>query len=434
MNRAALLFSATAFVSASVVSACSPSSSPPDNSGPVSGAGGSPFGSGGATGAGGTGIFGTGGDTVFNAGGSGTGAGGNSCGATNYQSTLIPSSILFVVDRSGSMNCNLTTSSADCEAHPVTADTSKPTRWSSIVTGIGAALDQLATVPNTSVGLTFFSNDDVCGVTSAPNVDLADLTQPQVDALKNALANGNPKGGTPIVGATILAYKHLHQQAMAPGNRFVVLVTDGEDSCIPSTQDGGSGHTTYADQGITGDVVSRLLGTEMPKAATVNIRTFVIGAPGSEPGRGLLSAIAFAGNTARDPNCEHDPNVLPAAGAECHLDMTRSSDFGTDLAAALKKITGQAISCEFDVPLAADGKRVDTNKLNVDYYKNGGTTEADIVNFYKDDACTSPADGWYYTDVDKTKIQLCGGACDAIRADAKAKVQVALSCQGQRAR
>ncbi|HEX7668408.1 MAG TPA: VWA domain-containing protein [Polyangiaceae bacterium] len=426
------LVTCTAIIGLIAASACSPAASSPASDG-ANGAGG------GLVGAGGTTFFGSGGEVGFvGAGGDGTsgttGQGGTDCGSSSYKSTLIPSNILFIVDRSGSMNCNLTTATDACEANPVTADAAQPTRWSSIVGGIGAALDQLAKVPNTSVGLTFFSNDDVCGVTSTPNVEVAGLTTPQVDSLKNALANGNPRGGTPIVGATVLAYKHLQNQLKAPGNRFVVLVTDGEDSCLATTAGGGSGHTTYADEGLTGDLVDRLLNTEMPKAAKVNLRTFVIGAPGSEPGRGLLSAIAFAGNTAKSTTCEHDVNTLPASGAECHFDMTRSTDFAKDLSEALKKITGQAISCEFDVPVAADGKLVDTNKLNVEYYKNGGTAGADVVSFFKDAQCASGADGWYYSDATNTKIELCSAACDTIRADPKANVQVSLGCQGQRIR
>lgn len=166
----------------------------------------------------------------------------------------------------------------------------------------------------------------------------------------------------------------------------------------------------------------------------MNIRTFVIGAPGSEPGRGLLSKIAFAGDTAKSDTCDHTSDD-PGPGAECHFDMTRSTDFGKDLTDALKKITGQAVACEYDVPTASGGQTIDPDKLNVDYYRSGGTTDADRVPLFRDDACTSGADGWQYTDpTAKTRIKLCGPACDTIRADLAAKVQVSISCAGQRLR
>jgi hypothetical protein len=284
---------------------------------------------------------------------------------------------------------------------------------------MSAALDQLATVPNTSVGLTFFSTDDVCGVQSAPNVALAPLAAPQVSALKGAMSGVTPSGATPIVGATILGFRHLHQEAQAPGNRYVVLVTDGSDSCFQK----------YAEEGVTGDVVAELLNVELPKALSVNIRTFVIGAPGSEPARGLLSKIAFAGGTARDPACDHGDD--PAPGAECHFDMTRTSDFAKDLSSALEGITGKAaMTCEFDVPMSADGKEVDTNTVNVDYYKAGNTTDPTAkVELYRDDTkpCDAGADGWQYID-NNTKIRLCGGLCDQVHADNSAKVIVSVGC------
>lgn len=433
MTKKTILLGSLALVACAAGAACSPASGSPAGPGGGDGgaAGGTDFGSGG------TQFTASGGDTtgpfIGNAGGSVSAGGGDSCGSSNYKSTLIPSSILFLVDRSGSMNCNLdAASAADCEAHPVTKDTTQPTRWSVITGSLSSALDQVATVPNASVGLTFFSNDDVCGVTSKPNVDLAPLEVggPQLAALKNALANGSPKGGTPIVGGTILAFKHLHEQAQAPGNRFVVLVTDGADSCIDSS----SGHANYASQGITGDVVDQLLNTELPKAAKVNIRTFVIGAPGSEPARGLLSKIAFAGNTGKAADCDHASDS-PAPETECHFDMTRSGDFAGDLTTALKKITGQAITCDFDVPVATDGKPVDADKLNVDYYKGGSTADADKTELGRDDACSSTEPGWQFIDgSNQTKIRICDSICSTVRSDAKANVVVSLSCKPQRVR
>lgn len=344
-----------------------------------------------------------------------------SCASASYESKLLPSSLLFLVDRSGSMNCNLPpiTDSATCEKTATAADPSQPTKWSVITASMSAALDQLAAVPNTSVGLTFFSADDICGVQSAPNVALSPLAAPQVAALKGAMSGVTPSGATPIVGATILGFRHLHQEAQVPGNRYVVLVTDGADSCFQK----------YAEEGVAGDVVAQLLNVELPKALMVNIRTFVIGAPGSEPARGLLSKIAYAGGTARDPACDHGDD--PAPGAECHFDMTRTNDFAKDLSSALAGITGKAaMTCEFDVPKASAGTAVDTNTVNVDYFVGGDPADAaNKVELYRDDTkpCDAGADGWQYIEND-TKIRLCGTLCDQVRADTSAKVVVSLGC------
>lgn len=346
----------------------------------------------------------------------------NSCAKGAYASQLLPSNLLFLVDRSGSMKCNLppTTDSATCEANPVAVDANAPTKWGVVTGAISSALDGLSQLSNTSAALTFFSNDGVCGVQSAPNVPLSLLSTTQIGALKGVLQTETPNGGTPLVGSIILGYKYLHQEAQAVGNDFVILVTDGSDSCLDR----------YADEGVQGDVVSRLLGTEIPKAISVDIRTFVIGAPGSESDRGLLSKIAFEGGTAQSTDCDHTSDS-PAPGKACHFDMTATTDFAKDLSSALASITGHsAATCIFDVPVASDGNEVDTSTVNVDYYKAGDTTNpANKVALARDDTkpCDGGANGWQYID-GNTKIQLCGQVCTDVRDDSAAKVVVSVGC------
>jgi hypothetical protein len=430
MLRQLALTGAVAWLS--VIGGCSPSKGAVGGTGASAATGGEGAGTAGSSaGAGAS----TGSGGFVGAGGDPLGTGGtlitipvtpvtpqDSCASAAFESHLLPSNLLFLIDRSGSMNCNLPpiTDSASCEQTPVAADPGQPTKWSVIKQGLSSAFNELSKVSGVAAGLSFFSNDDVCGVTSTPNVPLQPLQKPQVDALSNALGNTTPTGGTPIVGAVILGYKHLHQEARALGNRFVVLVTDGADSCLDK----------YAAQGVMGDVVKRLLETELPKATSVNIRTFVIGAPGSEPARGLLSKIAFLGGTGRSTDCDHSSDD-PKPGTACHLDMTQTTDFAKDLGDALRSITsGTALTCDFDVPTPSQGVAVDPNLVNVDYYKGGNLTDPQAkVELYRDDTkpCDAGAEGWQYID-DKTKIRVCGNLCDEIRADAMANVVVSLGC------
>jgi hypothetical protein len=345
-----------------------------------------------------------------------------SCAQAAYQSTLLPTNLLFMVDRSGSMNCNLppVTDSVACEQTATTADVTKPTKWSVITSAMSNSIQALAALPGTSMGLSLFSVDDECGVRSAPTIGLAALSTAQVDALTNTLRGEAPRGGTPLIGSIVLGYKYLHQTARAPGNRFLVVVTDGADSCL----------SRYAQEGVTGDVMARLLDTEIPKAVSVNIRTFVIGAPGSESTRGVLSRIAFAGGTATRPDCDYT-SADPAPGTACHFDMTATSDFAVDLSAALQAITGDSAGvCEFEVPKPTDSTAVDPTKVNVDYYKAGDPSDASRVQLYRDDTkpCDAGANGWQYTP-DQSKIRICGSVCDDVKADGQAKVIVSLGCE-----
>ncbi len=115
---------------------------------------------------------------------------------------------------------------------------------------------------------------------------------------------------------------------------------------------------------------------DVPNARLLNIRTFVIGAPGSEQARARLSQMAWEGGTASSDDCDHwdDPDK-----GDCHFDMTKSTDFAADLNDALKEIAQTKIlSCEFDVPKNDSGGGVDLDKVNVTF-TNGDGDEEEIL-------------------------------------------------------
>jgi hypothetical protein len=276
----------------------------------------------------------------------------------------------------------------------------QPTKWAVVKK---ALKDAIALLPSSaSVGLSYFNTDDECAVNSAPSVGVKLLGKPQMDALAANLDGAKAQGGTPIVGATILGFKHLHQQAQVSGNKFVLLLTDGAETC-------------------NADKIEQLA-IEIPKAMSVNMRTFVIGAPGSEAARGMLSEMAYLGGTAQSPTCQH--GGLTATAGDCHFDMTASKDFGTDLALALRRISG-SLTCSFDVP-SQPGLTVDLARVNVRYTKGGAMTGMDIPQD-KSGPCEGGAQGWQYSS-DNTKILLCGNICDEVRNDATAKIDIVLGC------
>ena len=88
------------------------------------------------------------------------------------------------------------------------------------------------------------------------------------------MAGSSPAGGTPIVGGVIQAYHRLHEELHAPGNRYVVLITDGEETC------GTKGDAT--DAADLEAARTQLLTVEVQKARDANIETFVVAVPGSE--------------------------------------------------------------------------------------------------------------------------------------------------------
>jgi hypothetical protein len=306
------------------------------------------------------------------------------------------------------MLCNLppSQSSAECEQMPVPRDGNAPTKWQIVQDALAKTF---ATLPAANVlsALTFFSNDGECGADSKPSVSLELLSDVQRSSLTAALRGTRPSGQTPIVGSTILAYAHLHQEVKAPGNRFVILITDGAESCAP-------------------DKIGQLLDVEVQKARDANIRTFVIGAPGSEPARAFLSELAFRGGTASSPTCIHNIAGAPDQG-DCHLDMTRSDDFAAALTSALGVVGSAAVGCDFPVPGA--GRSTD---VNVQYTSSSGQTP---VCFSQDEAkpCDGGANGWQFAKLkdgtrDASRVVICGAACESIKRDPAARVDILVGC------
>jgi hypothetical protein len=105
------------------------------------------------------------------------------CAATTVTAKRAPANVLFIVDRSGSMNCNPppTTTSQDCEQAPVTADPAKPTKWTITRDALKSAIGAMP--PSNSAGLTYFNVDDDCAVQATPNVPVKPVDAAHVTLL-----------------------------------------------------------------------------------------------------------------------------------------------------------------------------------------------------------------------------------------------------------
>jgi len=319
----------------------------------------------------------------------GDGGPGNGTSAACLVSTnpakVQPASLLFQLDVSGSMNCPASDpTSASCAASP-------SSRWSVFRTTFEATL---ATLPDhDSVGLmhyptglgTFSGNATGC-VPQNPDVPIGPLstTRAQVGA---ALAARAPAGGTPTHDAVNVALKQL---AAAQGNRFLVLATDGNATFCTGCDISCNTEALGAD--------SDVMVADVAAAAKSGVRTFVIGVPGSQNFRGVLSRIAEAGGTKVSAGCSS------AGPTFCHYDMTSAPDFGAALQAALAAIGGEALSCTYDVP--KDDGTFDPGRVNVRLSSGGQETD-----MRRD---RSRADGWDYSD-DGKQVVLYGAACESAK-------------------
>ena len=336
-----------------------------------------------------------------------------SCAKYAEPSSLLPSNLLFLVDRSGSMKCNPppTTSSDDCEMHEMRVDEAAPTKWDLTRR---AVITTMGTLSNTNaLGISYFSNDSRCGVSSVPNVPVAPNSVAQREVIYSSFAGVQPNGSTPLVGATLLAYKYLHQslsqEGGLSGNSYVVLITDGEQS------ENCSDPAYCKDAQSCSELLIKQ--AEAAAEADVNIRTFVVGVPGSERGSTVLSRLAKAGGTAAK-DC--DPLV-----DSCHFDISREDNLEAALQRSLQSIAGKTFTCELELPKPKDMSAVDLALVNVVFTPHTGP--AQVIPQDLSAPCDEGSQGWQF-DPAQQLIRLCGRSCSTVRSDRGGRIDVVLGC------
>ena len=136
----------------------------------------------------------------------------------------IEGNVALVLDKSGSMN------------DPLGAGT----RWSAMKTAVGTALDQVK--GTLAFGLEFFPNAMSAGQTCDVLAGEAAIVIPigpgatTVPQIVKAFDANPPGGGTPTATALARAYDYftIGGGKDLPGDRFVLLATDGGPDCNPS--------------------------------------------------------------------------------------------------------------------------------------------------------------------------------------------------------
>lgn len=332
----------------------------------------------------------------------------DACALSTDTVKAIPSILELVIDTSGSMDWPPGWA-------PTPDDDSKPpgaTKWEITRDALDGAVADLA--PEIALGASFFPNttDEDDGViclrneVGVPIARLGSATSAEREAFQGALSGVVPNGGTPTQGAYRFGLEQLSDTNLA-GSKFILLITDGTPTCTIDCE---------CNEGNV-PVDSDPLIADARAALDDGVRTFVIGSPGSEDTREVLSALATAGGTAK-PDCSDDGPVY------CHFDMTTEPDLAGALANALDQVSMSLRSCEYPIPEPPDDRTLDRDKVNVLYTPSGGKAET----IPRDSSASECTEGWQYSE-DGEHIVLCGDACDAAKADVGAKVEVLFGCE-----
>jgi hypothetical protein len=348
----------------------------------------------------------------------------NACSGWTTELETLPAVLEFVIDTSYSM--------AEKKSQGTTWNLQGQgtTKWQITHDALIPAIDGLGA--SIAAGATFFPNHAIVngqGFTTpqpvsacfdpsnaVPIDQLGAAGSAQRTALADAINAISPNGNTPTYEAYAYAVGQMQQATSFTGQKYMVLMTDG----VPTFGQGCVGNGT---ENVGNNIPTDPIIQAISAAATAGIKTFVIGAPGSQDGIGgadarpWLSAAATAGQTATS-GCSDTgtPNF-------CHMDMTQQPDFSTALRDGLGVISSQLATCQYAIPDPPSADQlVDLNQLNVFVVNAQGTflvlpsTQAD---------CT---EGWRIVD---NKIELCQASCDRSMADASASVQILAGCTTQ---
>ncbi len=303
---------------------------------------------------------------------------GSACATSSAGANGLPVYLVFMVDKSGSMDQN--------------------SKWTSAT----AALDNFfgsTTSTGLHASIQFFGQSDKCNtaVYATPAVPMTAL--PAGPTFQSIIAKNNPGGGTPTIAAEggAILYAQQIQKTLKPGEKVViVLVTDGDpNDCAQNPKDVA---------GAAAEVAAAA------KAVAASIPTYVIGVG---PDAQNLNAIAVGGGTSQA--------IMVATN--------NPAQTTADLAKAIGQVRTSSLGCDYTLPAPPNGQTLDINSVNVNYTPPGGKSQT--LTYSKD--CSDP-NGWHYDNpATPTLVQMCPGICATLKATGAqgAKVDVVFGCKTQ---
>jgi len=348
------------------------------------------------------------------------------CTGWSGEGESVPATLELVVDTSGSMT----------QQPP---GGSGPSKWEITRDALETAIAALP--PAVSVGVLYYPNKNVTSsakaapgpVSDCVTIDAAVPLAPlggdgsaQRTTFESSLESVSVESYTP----THDAYKYALNEQLVPypaASKFLLLITDGAPTidlgCTWPTEPAVTGEL-YDGAGSEDGVTDPIVAEVQAARDTYGIRTFLIGAPGSQESvesgtdkRPWLSKAAIAGGT-------DTPGCTVEGPDYCHFDMAESTDFAAELTAGLAAISSQVVDdCTFAVPDDTPGGQtiepVDTQVI----IEWGNGKKSLMIP----DGIGDCSDGWKYNTADST-IVLCDLTCDELRLDPQAVVHVSFGC------
>lgn len=301
----------------------------------------------------------------------------DACATSNAGAALAPVSLVFMIDRSGSMG------------NSKAAGNNLTVRWEPVKSGLTAFLGDAAT-SNIEASLAFFpivngNGDSQCTVGDYATPVVAMTKLPNATPFSTAFSNTGPGGGTPTEPALSGALQYAGTVKGQGKNVAIVLATDGQPNDCSSDVNGVA---SIAAGGVKD-----------------GIKTYVIGVG---PSTGNLNTIAQSGGT-------KEAIMIPT---------NDPSQVSADLKNAVGNIASSLLGCSYGLPAPPSGQTLDLNKVNVNYTPPGAATQ---TLAYSGD-CSNKG-GWHYDSTTApSQIILCDDACNTAKSAAGAKLDVIFGC------
>lgn len=329
---------------------------------------------------------------------------GAACAGWSAEPETQPAVLELVVDTSLSMNES---------PNQRRGRNNGPTKWEITRDALKEVVGTLPT--ELAIGVFFYPNMPTEGsrsprpISACVNVNegiaVAPLDPQHRARILEALDDQQPDGWTPTHGA----YRHSLESSLLPsrypGQKYLLLITDGAPTLTLECEGEQNG-------GQAEPVDPQPIVDEVAKARSEGVRTFLIGSPGSEPGREWMSLAAIQGATAR-AGCRLD------GAPYCHMDMTTAPDFGAALRAGLNQVTGE-ISCTYDIPEPPMGETIDPALVNLVVTTSNGDAQLVLP-----DSSGDCSEGWQLSG---NQVVLCEGTCSRVRSDG-ASLQLLFGCE-----
>jgi hypothetical protein len=368
----------------------------------------------------------------------------NACGSASIPTEQVPGSLLIVFDKSGSMD----------------TEVSGSTRWDLATSAINNVLT--TTSDELSAGLLLFPNGGDCMVSSTPDVPVAPLSTSR-SMIASTLGSSGPGGNTPAFAALLAGYDYLDTLS-GPGQRGIVLVSDGGETC-----DFENREMVFDRVQMEHDGKNRLTFAVGLDYADNNLSTIAFN--GGTPRNSTCLPTCTSGSCLDEADCDGAPCVQPIEGetgfcsctsdADCVSPQTcepplisfpctglppsfcdavnadrctgdtdcchynaAASDFQAEFEAALEEIARRLLdSCVFEVPRGSDPESFDPNLVNVGVTFEG--EERQVLRRSSDGS----TDSWNYTDDTNESLIIQGPICDRIlEGETPAEVEIVLGC------